>query len=111
MQVDNLEDFKAALARKHLVLAPWGDTKEIEEVVKTATRIEAPAVIAEPEVIEAKAGPTAHGDEPAHDGEQGGEGAAKCLCIPFEQPNLPEGTLCFFSGVPAKNWALFGRSY
>lgn len=36
---------------------------------------------------------------------------AKTLCIPFEQPELPAGTLCFASGKPAKNWALWGRSY
>eukprot|EP00798_Chlamydomonas_sp_ICE-L_P007522 gene7522-669_t len=36
---------------------------------------------------------------------------AKSLCIPFDQPELPEGTLCFASGKPAKNWVLFGRSY
>jgi prolyl-tRNA synthetase len=36
---------------------------------------------------------------------------AKTLCIPFDQPPLPEGALCFASGKPAKNWALWGRSY
>eukprot|EP01025_Chloroclados_australasicus_P066364 TRINITY_DN9135_c0_g1_i2.p1 TRINITY_DN9135_c0_g1~~TRINITY_DN9135_c0_g1_i2.p1 ORF type:complete len:737 (+),score=106.99 TRINITY_DN9135_c0_g1_i2:128-2338(+) len=36
---------------------------------------------------------------------------AKTLCIPFQQPELPSGTVCFASGKPAKNWALFGRSY
>ena len=36
---------------------------------------------------------------------------AKTLCIPLEQPDLPPGTLCFASGRPAKNWALWGRSY
>jgi prolyl-tRNA synthetase len=36
---------------------------------------------------------------------------AKTLCLPFEQPELPAGTLCFASGKPAKNWALWGRSY
>lgn len=36
---------------------------------------------------------------------------AKTLCIPFEQPELPPGTVCFASGKPAKNWALWGRSY
>ncbi len=36
---------------------------------------------------------------------------AKTLCIPFEQPPLPAGTPCFASGKPAKNWALWGRSY
>jgi len=36
---------------------------------------------------------------------------AKTLCIPLEQPDLPPGTKCFVSGKPAKNWALWGRSY
>lgn len=36
---------------------------------------------------------------------------AKTLCIPFDQPPLPEGTKCFVTGKPAKNWALWGRSY
>lgn len=36
---------------------------------------------------------------------------AKTLCIPFEQPPMPEGTKCFASGRPAKRWTLWGRSY
>lgn len=36
---------------------------------------------------------------------------AKTLCIPLEQPDLSPGTKCFVSGKPAKNWALWGRSY
>jgi prolyl-tRNA synthetase len=36
---------------------------------------------------------------------------AKTLCLPLEQPELPEGTPCFITGKPAKNWALWGRSY
>ncbi|CAL9084482.1 unnamed protein product [Musa textilis] len=38
-------------------------------------------------------------------------GAAKSLCTPFDQPRLPEGTLCFASGKPAKKWTYWGRSY
>ncbi|KAG1355177.1 Proline--tRNA ligase, cytoplasmic [Cocos nucifera] len=38
-------------------------------------------------------------------------GAAKTLCTPFDQPRLPEGTLCFASGRPAKKWTYWGRSY
>ncbi|KAM5578990.1 proline--tRNA ligase, cytoplasmic-like [Rosa sericea] len=38
-------------------------------------------------------------------------GAAKSLCSPFDQPELPEGTLCFASGKPAKKWTYWGRSY
>jgi prolyl-tRNA synthetase len=36
---------------------------------------------------------------------------AKTLCLPFVQPPLPAGARCFASGKPAKNWALWGRSY
>jgi len=38
-------------------------------------------------------------------------GAAKTLCIPFEQQPLPEGTKCFACGKDAKVKALWGRSY
>ena len=37
--------------------------------------------------------------------------AAKTLCKPFDHPPLPEGTPCFVSGLPAKAWVLWGRSY
>jgi prolyl-tRNA synthetase len=37
--------------------------------------------------------------------------AAKTLCIPFDQPELPAGTPCFISGKPAECWVLWGRSY
>ncbi|KAK6144201.1 hypothetical protein DH2020_021021 [Rehmannia glutinosa] len=42
---------------------------------------------------------------------KGDMGAAKSLCSPFDQPELPEGTLCFASGKPAKKWTYWGRSY
>jgi len=38
-------------------------------------------------------------------------GSAKALCIPLEQPEMPDGQLCFVSGEVAKKWVLFGRSY
>ncbi|EFH52243.1 hypothetical protein ARALYDRAFT_323549 [Arabidopsis lyrata subsp. lyrata] len=42
---------------------------------------------------------------------KGETGAAKTLCSPLDQPELPEGTLCFASGKPAKKWTYWGRSY
>ncbi|KAK1319442.1 hypothetical protein QJS10_CPB04g00419 [Acorus calamus] len=42
---------------------------------------------------------------------KGETGAAKTLCTPFDQPELPEGILCFASGKPAKKWTYWGRSY
>jgi len=38
-------------------------------------------------------------------------GAAKSLCIPFDQPTLKDDTVCFHCGAKAKHWTLFGRSY
>ena len=38
-------------------------------------------------------------------------GAAKTLCIPFEQEPIQEGTKCFHCGSDAKVRALWGRSY
>ncbi|XP_013652045.1 proline--tRNA ligase, cytoplasmic [Brassica napus] len=38
-------------------------------------------------------------------------GAAKTLCSPFDQPEIPEGTLCFASGKLAKKWTYWGKSY
>ncbi|KAF7100569.1 hypothetical protein CFC21_102064 [Triticum aestivum] len=42
---------------------------------------------------------------------EGDLGSAKTLCAPFDQPDLPEGTVCFASGKPAKTWSFWGRSY
>ncbi|KAK4840955.1 hypothetical protein QYF36_022264 [Acer negundo] len=42
---------------------------------------------------------------------KGEMGAAKSLCSPMEQPEIPEGTICFASGKPAKKWTYWGRSY
>ncbi|RDY14496.1 Proline--tRNA ligase, cytoplasmic, partial [Mucuna pruriens] len=42
---------------------------------------------------------------------KGEMGAAKTLCSPFDQPELPEGTKCFASGKPATKWTYWGRSY
>ncbi|CAN1309611.1 Proline--tRNA ligase, cytoplasmic [Linum perenne] len=42
---------------------------------------------------------------------RGEMGAAKTLCSPFDQPEVPDGTLCFASGKPAKKWSYWGRSY
>lgn len=79
------DEFMAALGRKHAVLAPWCDEESAEDEVKTRSV--------------------------ARDADGKELMGAKTLCIPFEQPELPEGTPCFITGKPAKNWALWGRSY
>lgn len=76
------KDFTPALEAKKMVLAPWCEEPESEDDVKRKSK------------------------------EESTEGSgAKTLCIPFEQPPLPEGTKCFITGKPAKSWTLFGRSY
>ncbi|KAK9836694.1 hypothetical protein WJX74_006203 [Apatococcus lobatus] len=75
-----LDEFKAALDRKHMVLAPWCNGLKQEDDLGKATK-----------TAEAM--------------------GAKSLCIPFEQPELAEGTMCFYTGELAQNWTLFGRSY
>ena len=42
--------------------------------------------------------------------------AAKSLCVPFNQPPMPEGQKCFtelgrLQGKLATKWCLWGRSY
>lgn len=75
------DGFVEALDDKKMVLTPWCETKESEELVKKKTQ-----------------------------GESDG-GAAKTLCIPFVQPPLEEGTKCFITGAPATTWVIWGRSY
>jgi prolyl-tRNA synthetase len=82
-------------------LAPWSLTTESEEWVKDETKkLTASTTSQEPEEISEK-------------GESKSlTGAAKTLCIPFNQPPMPEGTLCFTgNNLLAKEWCLWGRSY
>ena len=76
------KDFVPALDDKKMVLAPWCEEPESEEWVKRTS------------------------------GAESDRGAAKTLCIPFEQPPLPPNTPCFTgNGKVATCWALWGRSY
>mmetsp|Transcript_9316 Transcript_9316/g.16343 ORF Transcript_9316/g.16343 Transcript_9316/m.16343 type:complete len:533 (+) Transcript_9316:109-1707(+) len=100
------EEFVEALKKGNLVLAPWCMTTASEDWVKDETKRIS-------EELKAASGKT----EEATEGEESGEfigltGAAKTLCIPFVQPPLPEGTMCFTgNGSPAVEWCLWGRSY
>eukprot|EP00604_Paraphysomonas_vestita_P002376 CAMPEP_0174819574 /NCGR_PEP_ID=MMETSP1107-20130205/2893_1 /TAXON_ID=36770 /ORGANISM="Paraphysomonas vestita, Strain GFlagA" /LENGTH=425 /DNA_ID=CAMNT_0016033333 /DNA_START=729 /DNA_END=2006 /DNA_ORIENTATION=+ len=92
VQVTEWKDFVPALNRHCLVLTPFCDQREWEEKVKKMSREEA----------------LSGGLE---DARTATSVAAKTLCKPFDQPPLPEGTLCFVSGLPATTWVLWGRSY
>jgi prolyl-tRNA synthetase len=91
VKVTKWEEVTPALNKRKLVLAPWCEDPETEEQMKQKTNEEALELASE--------------DATAL------TGAMKSLCIPLEQPDMPKGTKCFFTGQPAKRWTLFGRSY
>ncbi|KAK1740189.1 proline-tRNA ligase [Skeletonema marinoi] len=81
----------------NLVLTPWcgGEHQDWEEWVKNKSREES---------LESRG-------EAGEDDRTATSVAAKTLCIPFDQPELPEGTKCIASGLPATCWVMWGRSY
>ena len=93
-QVLTWEEFVPALNEKYIVLTPFVNTTEWEDRVKAMSREAALQLSGEEEAATCATSV-----------------AAKTLCIPFEQPLLPEGTKCFVSGEPAQCWVLWGRSY
>ena len=99
VRVASWDEVMPALNNKKMILAPWCEDPESEEEIKKLT-----AQISKEQIKE-----TESGDAPAL------SGSMKTLCIPFEssgyQEPLAPGTMCFFTGKPAKRWTLWGRSY
>ena len=97
VQVTSWSDFVPALNDDCLVLTPWCSPKnqEAEDQVKERSREESLALLG----LEAEDERTATSL------------AAKTLCVPHDQPPLPAGTKCFFTGEEATCWCLWGRSY
>ena len=97
VQVTEWKDFVPNLEKNNLVLTPWcgGEHEDWEEWVKNTSREESLK---------------SRGQE-GEDERTATSVAAKTLCIPFDQPDLPAGTKCIASGLPATCWVLWGRSY
>jgi prolyl-tRNA synthetase len=97
VQVTEWKDFVPNLEKNNLVLVPWigGEHQDWEEWVKNKSREES---------LESRG-------ESAEDERTSTSVAAKTLCIPFKQPELPAGTKCIASGKDATCWVLWGRSY
>jgi prolyl-tRNA synthetase len=97
VKVTDWKDFVPNLEKHNMVLTPWcgGEHKDWEEWVKNKSREESLAASGEEE----------------EDARTATSVAAKTLCIPFDQPELPAGTKCFASGLDATCWVLWGRSY
>ncbi|KAK1576525.1 hypothetical protein Q3G72_014657 [Acer saccharum] len=64
-----------------IVLAPWCDEEEVEKNVKSRIDFECFGL------------------------------EVKTLCSPLEQPDIPEGTRCIFSGKPARKWTYWGLRF
>lgn len=90
----NWDDFVPTLNGKNVCLVPHCEGGKCEDEVKEKS--------AKKDV----------GDNTAEDAKAPAMGA-KSLCIPYEQPELKEGTKCINPdcGKEAKSWVLFGRSY
>jgi len=82
------EDFNPALEAGNLIMTPWCGPEWVKEESKKISM---------------------RGEE--EDEKSSTSVAGKSLCIPFEQPDLPEGTKCFATGKVATCWCLWGRSY
>jgi len=93
IKVTEWSGFVPALDQKSVVLTPWCDVTACEDDIKKRSAAES-VKLAEEENTGFRL-----------------TGAAKSLCIPFNQPELPQGTKCFACGNLAKHWTLFGRSY
>jgi prolyl-tRNA synthetase len=97
VKVTDWKDFVPNLEKNNLVLTPWcgPEHEDWEEWVKNTSREESLKNLG----------------EEGEDERTSTSVAAKTLCIPFDQPELPEGTKCIASGLIATCWVLWGRSY
>jgi len=97
VKVTEWKDFVPNLEKHNLVLTPWcgGEHQDWEEWVKDKSREES----------------LASRGQDGEDEKSATSVAAKTLCIPFDQPELAEGTMCLASGLPATCWVMWGRSY
>lgn len=88
LTVTDFASFCKGLNSKNLLKAPWCEQMACEESVKDRS---------------------AKSDDEVD--EKAPSMGAKTLCIPFEQPELVAGTICFACGAEAKSWTVWGRSY
>lgn len=97
VKVTEWKDFVPNLEKNNLVLTPWcgPEHEDWEEWVKKTSREESLANLGQEE----------------EDERCSTSVAAKTLCVPFDQPELPSGTKCIASGMDATCWILWGRSY
>lgn len=84
------EEFMAQLNSLKVVQTPWCEDPECEDKVKERSGIES---------------------KMAKNEDVNMSGAAKTLCLPFDQAALKPDAKCFHCGKKATKWVLWGRSY
>jgi prolyl-tRNA synthetase len=104
--VTNWSDFMQALNARCAVLAPHCQRTECEKRLKNRSAEDS----AEAEDDSDGVNGTTEENESSEKLEKL-TGAAKSLCIPFDQPSLADDAICVQCGEKAKNWTLWGRSY
>lgn len=90
--VHEWKEFVHALNQKNVVLAPWCGVMECEEDIKDSSAKK-------------------DDGEDFEEDEKAPSMGAKSLCIPYDQPELKEGTKCIRCEKKAVNYTMFGRSY
>ena len=88
----------SGLGAGNLVMAPWCEVLACEEEIKKRS--------AEHEANEDRTQLDENGEK-----VEKLSGAAKSLCVPFDQPPMPADKCCVQCGQPAKKFCMFGRSY
>jgi prolyl-tRNA synthetase len=87
---ESWKEFMTQLNNLKVVQTPWCEDPECEDKVKERSGVESKM-------------------EKNQDVNM--SGAAKTLCLPFEQPALKADAPCFHCGKKATKWVLWGRSY
>ena len=94
IRVEHWKDLVPTLDKRNLVLIPWCEEPECEEMIKERSKKQSEELT----------------DDSQQDDKAPSMGA-KSLCIPFDQPPMPSGKYCIQCGKLAKVYGLFGRSY
>jgi prolyl-tRNA synthetase len=101
-RVTEWDAFMKVLAERCLAVVPHCGTEACEKSVKTQSAVDSAKLAAAEPADEESA---VAGLEPL-------TGAAKSLCIPFEQPEEPASNhKCIKCGADVEKWVMFGRSY
>lgn len=88
--VHSIEEMITAINKKCVCLAPFCGGEDCEDDIKERT---------------------ARRDDDEEVDDRAPSMGAKSLCIPFERPELKEGTKCVGCGKKAEFYTMFGRSY